>query len=173
MEVAVFCRGGNNNGNEQYPPLLCPPLPLLLPSFSFFFAFFFFLSLSCWLSASSPSLLPRWQWHWVLCATGVRAVLLSHLHWYWTGYQVCIPVRACACVRVLTWERPSLPNNCISILRCDTSAWTNARWDAYTLIHTHTHTNILLDPLLQRHLPSPRSSSSLLPCSSHKKLALM
>lgn len=44
MEVAIFCRGGNNNGNEQYPPLLCPPLRLCFHP-SPFFTFFF--SLSC------------------------------------------------------------------------------------------------------------------------------
>lgn len=57
MEVAIFCRGGNNNGNEQYPPLLCPPLRLCFHPSPFFT--FFFLYLVDSLPASSPSLLQR------------------------------------------------------------------------------------------------------------------
>lgn len=95
--------------------------------------------LSCWLRASSPSLLMQWQRHWVLCAPNIRVVLLSHLHWYWTGYQPWV------CMHVLTWKRPSLPNNCISEPLCDTSAKKkkkkNCRWDAFAFMHTRIHSH--------------------------------
>lgn len=83
--------------------------------------------------ASSPSLLLRWQRLWVLCAPDVRVVLLSHLLILDWVSGVCV------CMHVLTWERPSLPNNCISVLWCDTSARTNAGG-----MHSCTHTYTLM-----------------------------
>lgn len=126
------------------PPLFAavPPLPYLVDSFS------------------SPSLLLQWQWHGVLRARAVRAVL-SHLQWYWTRYQVCM----CVCACVLTREPPSLPNNCISVPWCDTSGRTNTggmltQFHTHMCAHTHKHTHTCT--IFPVHVPSSEQLSDSL-----------